>query len=90
MDTKIEELSKLPNIGKTLAEKLILIGIENASQLRNTGAENVFIRLKTVDKDACINMLCAIEGAIQGIRWHDLTQSRKEELKAFFRMTNRS
>ncbi|HAQ38580.1 MAG TPA: competence protein TfoX [Saprospirales bacterium] len=84
----MEELSKLPNIGKTLAEKLVLIGIENASQLRNTGTENVFIRLKTVDKDACINMLCAIEGAILGIRWHDLEKVRKEELKAFFRMTN--
>jgi DNA transformation protein len=34
-------------------------------------------------------MLYAIEGAIQGIRWHDLEDSRKRELKEFFRMTNR-
>jgi len=83
------ELMELPNIGKTLAEKLSLIGIENAIQLKSMSAENAFVKLKTIDKDACINMLCAIEGAIQGIRWHDLDESRKEELKAFFRMINR-
>ena len=88
MTTQNDELRKLPNIGKALAEKLILVGIENANQLKNIGAENAFILLKTVDNDACINMLCAIEGAIQGIRWHHIEKSRKEELKEFFRMTN--
>ena len=83
------ELVKMPNIGKTLADKLMLVGIKNANQLRNSGAENAFIKLKTIDNDACINMLCAIEGAIQGIRWHNLDESRKEELKAFFRMTKK-
>lgn len=89
MTTQNDELSQLPNIGKILAEKLRLVGIENANQLKNFGTENAFIKLKTVDNDACINMLCAIEGAIQGIRWHDLAKQRKEELKEFFRMTNR-
>ena len=89
MTTRNDELIKIPNIGKTLAEKLKLVGIENANQLINVGAENAFIKLKTVDNDACINMLYAIEGAIQGIRWHDLDESKKEELKVFFRMTNR-
>ena len=68
MTTQNIELRQLPNIGKVLGEKLILVGIENANQLKNIGAENAFIRLKSVDNDACINMLCAIEGAIQGIR----------------------
>ena len=83
MTTPTDELTRMHNIGKTLAEKLMLVGIINANQLRNIGAENAFIKLKTVDNDACINMLCAIEGAIQGIRWHDLDKSRKEELKEF-------
>ncbi|WP_445709692.1 TfoX/Sxy family DNA transformation protein [Flavobacterium mesophilum] len=28
-------------------------------------------------------MLCALEGAIQDIRWHDIDKVRKEELKIF-------
>jgi DNA transformation protein len=84
MATQYDELSQLPNIGKTLAKKLRLVGIENVNQLRNIGTENAFIKLMTNDKDACINMLCAIEGAIQGVRWHNLDQSRIKELKEFF------
>ncbi len=89
MTTQTDELNNLPNIGKTLAEKLKLVGIKNADELKKSRAENTFIKLKTVDNNTCINMLYAIEGAIQGMRWHDLDESRKAELKEFFRMTNR-
>ncbi|MBT3209955.1 MAG: hypothetical protein HN704_13745 [Bacteroidetes bacterium] len=34
-------------------------------------------------------MLYALEGAIQGIRWHGLDKNRKEELKEIYRMMNR-
>jgi len=84
MNTTKNELTKLPNIGKVLAECLTQVGINNAEELINTGTENTFIRLKTVDKDACFSELCAIEGAIQGIRWHHIDKSRKSELKQFF------
>ncbi|HOI87136.1 MAG TPA: TfoX/Sxy family protein [Lentimicrobium sp.] len=88
MTTPTDDLSKMPNIGSTLKEKLMLIGINSAVSLKMAGAENAFIKLKTVDKDACINMLYALEGAIQGIRWHDLPATRKAELKEFFRLTD--
>ncbi len=83
------ELTDLPNIGKTLAEKLKTVGIDNADQLKSVGAENTFIRLKTIDNEVCLSMLCALEGAIQGIRWHGLDKAKKEELKAFFRFANK-
>lgn len=83
------DISKLPNIGKTLADKLKLIRIKSAFDLRSVGSENVFIKLQTIDKDTCINMLYAIEGAIQGIRWHGLDRSKKEELKEFFNQTKK-
>ena len=41
-------------------------------------------KIKTIDNDACINMLFALEGAIQGIRWHGLDKKRKAELTEFF------
>jgi DNA transformation protein and related proteins len=84
MSTKSDDLTKLPNIGLTLAEKLKLVGISTPSDLINTGSENAMIKIKTIDKDACINMLYALEGAIQGIRWHNLDKNRKTELTEFF------
>ena len=80
-------LTTLPNIGKTLSEKLRDVGIETPEALLTAGSENAFIRLKTVDADACFSELCALEGAVQGIRWHDLTVDRKNELKMFYEMT---
>lgn len=88
--TNNNELSNLPNIGKALSEKLKMVGIENADQLKAAGTENAFIRLKTIDNEACLSMLCALEGAIQGIRWHGLEKAKKEELKDFFRLVSKS
>ena len=80
-----KDLVSLPNIGKTLAEKLKLAGISTPDQLKSTGSENAFIRIKTIDRDACLDMLFALEGAIQGIRWHNLQENKKLELKEFFK-----
>lgn len=33
---------------------------------------------------ACYNRLCALEGALRGIRWHDLPDEVKRDLKAFY------
>lgn len=77
-------LTNLPNIGNNLAEKLIMVGIESPQSLKSVGSENAFARIKIIDKSACINMLYALEGAIQGIRWHYLDNARKNELKDFF------
>jgi len=82
-------LTLLPNIGKTLSNKLKQAGIKTADELKSIGVENTFIKLKTLDDDACLNMLFAIEGAINGIKWHDLSEQKKAELKAFFKMTDK-
>ena len=80
------ELTDMPNIGKVVAEKLIEVGISTPDELREVGAEQAFIRLQTIDEGACLCMLQGLEGAVQGIRWHNLPKERKEELKQFFRM----
>jgi len=84
MTTINNDLTSLPNIGRTLAEKLKLVGISTPADLLNTGSENAMIKIKTIDKDACINMLFALEGAIQGIRWHNLEKGKKRELTEFY------
>jgi DNA transformation protein len=89
MTAQNNDLTTLPNIGKVLADKLKIVGIDTVEKLQSIGSENAFIRLKTIDNEACINSLCALEGAIQRIRWHNLDKSKKEELKVFFEMTKR-
>ena len=78
------ELSKLPNIGKILEEQLTAAGIQTADQLRKVGSREAWLLLKAADPSACYNRLCALEGALRGIRWHDLPDEVKRDLKAFY------
>jgi len=78
------ELSKLPNIGSKLEAQLNEVGIERIEQLGKTGSKQAWLDIKAIDSSACINRLCALEGAIQGIRWHSLPDEVKSELKEFY------
>lgn len=78
------ELSKLPNIGRTLEDQLTKAGIQTVSQLKKTGSREAWLKIKALDPSACYNRLCALEGAIRGIRWHDLDEETKAELKLFY------
>lgn len=82
-------LSELPNVGKDLTQKLLAIGIDTPEKLRHTGTEQTYLRIKALDPGACFCVLCALEGAIRGIRWHNLPPERKEELKQFFYMAKK-
>lgn len=82
----MHELTSLPNIGITLAKKLETVGICSITELLEAGSENAIVRISTLeDNGVCINMLYALEGAIQGIRWHGLSKERKAELLVFYR-----
>lgn len=79
------ELSKLPNVGKVLAEHLLAIGIETPEQLREAGAQEVFLRIRGQrDLGACLHMLYGIRGAILGVPDTLLTAQEKEALRTFF------
>lgn len=77
------ELSKLPNIGKVLEKQLNEVGINSIENLREIGSKKAWIKIKNIDESACLNRLCALEGAIRNIRWHDLDESIKKDLKEF-------
>lgn len=80
----MSKLSTLSNIGNVLEVQLFQVGIETVEQLETLGSKQAWLRIKEVDPSACFNRLCALEGAIQGIRWHDLRDEAKEDLKAFY------
>ena len=78
------ELSKLPNIGKVLEEQLNTVGINSVDDLIDIGSKEAWLKIKEIDESACINRLMALEGAIQNIRWHDLSEDDKNNLKDFY------
>lgn len=78
------ELSKLPNIGKVVEAQLNEVGITTTEQLKNLGSKKAWLKIKQIDDSACINRLCGLEGAVQGIRWHDLDNQTKQDLKHFY------
>jgi DNA transformation protein len=81
---KVNSFKKIKNIGGELEKKLIVAGVENFEQLKAMGAEKAFMNIQAHYPDACISMLCALEGAVREVRWHDLPEERKTELKVFY------
>lgn len=78
------ELSYLPNIGKVVESKLNEAGIFTKEQLMKAGGKGAFVKIRAKDPEACLNMLYGLEGAVAGVRWHSLPNSKKAELKDFF------
>lgn len=80
----MRKLSDMPNIGEEIERQLKEVGIETCEELIRLGSKEAFKRIRKIDSSACINKLYALEGAIQGIRWHNLSHELKAELKDFY------
>lgn len=78
------ELSKLPNIGKTVEEQLNQVGIMTEEDLKAVGAKQAWLKIQTIDESACINRLQALEGAIRGVKKTELPDEVKADLKEFY------
>ena len=78
------ELSKLPNIGKTVEAQLIQVGINTTEKLKEIGAKEAWLKILEIDESACINRLMALEGAIQGVKKSMLSDEVKEDFKDFY------
>lgn len=78
------ELSKLPNIAAKLEAQLSDIGITTFEELNKVGSREAWLRILEKDPSACIMRLSALEGAIQGVRWHYLDEETKKSLKEFY------
>lgn len=78
------ELSKLPNIGKTVEEQLAQVGINTADELREIGAKTAWLKIQEIDESACIHRLMALEGAIQGVKKTMLSDEVKADLREFY------
>ena len=80
----VSNLTKLPNIGKVLAERLEKIGVSTQQELADLGSVEAVIRMQEENLDTCYSMLYALEGAIQGIRWHAIPKEERNLIKQNF------
>lgn len=81
----MNKLTDLPNVGKVLGQNLINAGITTPEELKQTGAREAFLRIRTNDPTACLHMLYGIQGAIEGVKDIYLSKETKQELKDFFK-----
>jgi len=78
------ELTSLPNIASKMEAQLADVGITTVEELKHVGSREAWLRILARDPSACMNRLCGLEGAIQGVRWHYLDDDTKTSLKAFY------
>jgi DNA transformation protein len=78
-------LHEMPNIGPVVEGKLIEADIDTPEMLKKIGSEEAFCRIKLKDSGACLHMLYALEGAVEGIPYQYLPDDKKQELKIFYK-----
>ena len=59
-------------------------GSARPGALRETGSRAAWLRIQAADPSACFHRLCALEGALRGVRWHALDGPVKADLKEFY------
>lgn len=75
-------IDSLPNLGPYMARSLAEIDVTDADALRALGAVEAFARLKfRFGRAMSLNALWAIDAALSGIHWRDITAERKARLK---------
>jgi len=80
----MSELTKLPKIAAKLDGQLADVGITTINELKQIGSQEAWLRILARDPSACLMRLLSLEGAIRGIRWHNLDDETKASLKEFY------
>jgi DNA transformation protein and related proteins len=76
------KLSDLPNIGPEVTRLLAAAGIHSPRELKSVGSVNAALRIATLrpHDPPCRSMLAGLEGAIRGIRWHQIPKPQREAI----------
>lgn len=73
---------KMRNIGPKSAAWLRQVGLRTHEDLKTEGALNAFMRVKRAGFKPSLNLLYALEGALQDCHWQEVTEQRRSELVA--------
>jgi DNA transformation protein and related proteins len=71
---------KLRNIGPKSAAWLRQVGLRTREDLEAAGPVDAFMRVKRAGFKPSLNMLYALEGALQDCHWQDVPAERRTEL----------
>ncbi|MEZ6049233.1 MAG: TfoX/Sxy family protein [Planctomycetaceae bacterium] len=72
----------MKNLGPKSREMLRQVKISTLEEIQELGAVTVYLKLQKKFPEVTLNLLWALEGAIQNCHWNELTPARKAELKA--------
>lgn len=75
-----QRLKTLPNLGIFLERLLWKAGITTPDDLKQQGALDAYLKIKKLKKDVGLNILFALEGAIQGCHIAALPEAQKLKL----------
>jgi len=76
------DIIELKNLGPKSQEQLAIIGVATKQDLEAMGAVHAYLKLKDTYPRLSLNMLYAMEGALQNIHCIDLRKSDKVRLLA--------
>ena len=74
--------AELRNIGPKSAAWLRQVGLRSAEDLVAVGAVQAFIKVKRAGFKPSLNLLYALEGALQDCHWQEIPEARRAELVA--------
>ena len=77
------KLNSMRNIGKEMETKLVSIGICSAEELVEIGSKEAFLRLRKEYSNICLVHLYTLQGAIDSIKYDELSSEVKSDLKSF-------
>lgn len=80
----MDDFSELMNIGDEVNRQLHHAGIHDVETLKKLGSKKAWLKIQEDDPSACIHRLLALEGAIQGVKKKDLSDTVKNDLKLFY------
>jgi len=77
---KLALLRDLPNIGQEMSRCLLAAGIDSPAELRRIGSIEAAVRVSPHKHSGpvCRSALCALEGAIRGVRWHSIPKQDRD------------
>ena len=71
---------KIKNIGPKSAAWLRQVGVRSEEEIRELGSMEIFMKVKKAGFKPSLNLLYALEGAVQDCHWTALSSERKSEL----------
>ena len=71
---------KIRNVGPKSAAWLRQVGIRTEEEVKAIGSIEVFFKVKKAGFKASLNLLYALEGAVLGCHWTEVSTERRSEL----------